>query len=254
MSVKATSTLQSIAAELPSAIQVFERLGIDYCCRGNRRLRDVCIGADLPVDQVLKSLRDAERSAGEETDVPKNWNTESLADLIAHIVTRHHGFAREQLERLSPLLVKVRAIHGDRHPELEHVQRLFEGLRKDLLDHLSQEETVLFPYVLQLEAGASGERVVPQPSFGALEAPLQKMIRQHDEAGGQLREIREVSNHYLVPRDGCLSYRELYEGLRALEEDLHQHIFLENYILFPRAVKLELISPSRGTDIEDLPC
>ena len=75
-----------------------------------------------------------------------------------------------------------------------------------------------------------------------------------DEAGGQLREIREASNHYLVPRDACLSYRELYQGLQALEEDLHQHMFLENYILFPRAAKLELTSPSRGTDIEDLPC
>ncbi|MGO9271431.1 MAG: iron-sulfur cluster repair di-iron protein [Terriglobia bacterium] len=254
MSVNASSTLQTIAVELPGAIRVFEKLGIDYCCRGNRRLRDVCAGADLPVDQVLKSLQDAERSAAEDADDLKNWNNESLADLIAYIVTRHHGFVREQLERLEPLLTKVLAIHGDRHPELARIHHLFEGLRKDLLDHLSQEEKSLFPYVLQLEAGANGERVVPHPSFGTIEAPLQKMIREHDEAGSQLREIREASNYYLVPRDACLSYRELYQGLQALEEDLHQHIFLENYILFPRALKLELTSPSRGTDIEDLPC
>jgi len=254
MSVNASSTLQSIAVELPGATRVFEKLGIDYCCRGNRRLRDVCVGADLPVDQVLQSLQDAERSAGEDPDELKNWNNESLADLIGHIVTRHHGFVREQLERLDPLLVKVLAIHGDRHPELAWIRRLFEGLRKDLLDHIGQEEKLLFPYVLQLEAAANGERAVPHPSFGTLEAPLQRMIREHDEAGTQLREIREASNHFLVPRDACLSYRELYQGLQALEEDLHQHMFLENYILFPRAAKLELTSPSRGTDIEDLPC
>jgi regulator of cell morphogenesis and NO signaling len=254
MSVNASSTLQSIAVELPGATRVFEKLGIDYCFRGNRRLRDVCVGADLPVDQVLQSLKDAEKSAGEDADELKNWNNESLAELIAHIVRRHHGFVREQLERLDPLLVKVLAIHGEQHPELARIHHLFEGLRNDLLDHLSKEEKLLFPYVIELEAGANGERVVPHPSFGNIEASLQKMIREHDEAGGQLREIREASNHYLVPRDACLSYRELYQGLQALEEDLHQHMFLENYILFPRAAKLELTSPSRGTDIEDLPC
>jgi regulator of cell morphogenesis and NO signaling len=254
MSVSASSTLQSIAVELPGATRVFEKLGIDYCFRGNRRLRDVCVGADLPVDQVLQSLKDAQKSGGEDADELKNWNNESLAALIAHIVARHHGFVREELDRLEPLLVKVLAIHGEQHPELARVHHLFEGLRNDLLDHLRNEEQVLFPYVLQLEAGANGERVVPQPSFGALEAPLQKMIREHDEAGGQLREISEASNHYVVPRDACLSYRELYQGLQALEEDMHRHIFLENYILFPRALKLELTSPSRGTDIEDLPC
>jgi regulator of cell morphogenesis and NO signaling len=254
MSVSASSTLQSIAVELPGATRVFEKLGIDYCFRGNRRLRDVCVGADLPVDQVLQSLKDAQKSGGEDADELKNWNNESLAALIAHIVARHHGFVREELERLEPLLVKVLAIHGEQHPELARVHHLFEGLRNDLLDHLRNEEQVLFPYVLQLEQGANGERVVPQPSFGALEAPLQKMIREHDEAGGQLREISEASNHYVVPRDACLSYRELYQGLQALEEDMHRHIFLENYILFPRALKLELTSPSRGTDIEDLPC
>ena len=254
MSVNASSTLQSIAVELPAATRVFEKLGIDYSCRGNRRLRDVCVGADLPVDQVLKSLEEAQKTASEDADELKNWNNESLADLIAHIVTRHHGFVREQLERLGPLSVKVLAIHGEQHPELGRIRQLFESLRHDMLEHLDKEEKVLFPYVVQIEAGASGERAVPQPPFSTLDAPVQKMIRDHDEVGGQLREIREVSNHFAVPRDACLSYRELYQGLEALEEDLHQHIFLENYILFPRAIKLELTSPSRGTDIEDLPC
>jgi len=254
MSVNGSSTLRSIAVELPGATRVFEKLGIDYCCRGNRRLRDVCLGADLPVDEVLESLEHADESAAENPDDLKNWNNESLADLIAHVVTRHHAFVREQLDRLEPLLVKVVAIHGDRHHELALIHHLFESLRYGLLDHLDKEESVLFPYVVRLEAGGSGEHTVSHPSFTTVEAPLEKMIREHDEVVGQLREIREISNHYLLPRDACLSYRELYEGLAALEEDLHRHVFLENYILFPRALKLELTQPSRGTDLEDLPC
>ncbi|HMZ81445.1 MAG TPA: iron-sulfur cluster repair di-iron protein, partial [Acidobacteriota bacterium] len=35
------------------------------------------------------------------------------------------------------------------------------------------------------------------------------------------------------------SYQALYNGLKAFEADLHQHIHLENNILFPKAKQLE---------------
>jgi regulator of cell morphogenesis and NO signaling len=254
MSINARRSLQSIAVAVPGATHVFERLGIDYCCRGNRRLEDVCDNAGLSVDQVLRSLEEAQESPSENPEDLKNWNNEPLADLVSHIVARHHTFVRQELERLEPLLNKVLAIHGDRHSELLRIYHLFQGLRQELLDHLAQEERVLFPYILQLEEAARSGNPVPTPAFADIEVPVHTMMREHSEAGGQLRDIREASHDYAVPRDACLSYRDLYEGLAALEEDLHQHIFLENYILFPRAMSLELTSVSRGSDLEDLPC
>jgi regulator of cell morphogenesis and NO signaling len=42
-----------------------------------------------------------------------------------------------------------------------------------------------------------------------------------------------------VPDDACASYQTLYQALENLEADLHQHIHLENNILFPKAIDLE---------------
>jgi regulator of cell morphogenesis and NO signaling len=75
--------------------------------------------------------------------------------------------------------------------------------------------------------------------FGTVENPIRVMMKEHDTAGELLREIRALSSDYSVPPDGCISHRTLYEALTEFEQDLHQHVHLENNILFPRAIALE---------------
>jgi len=43
----------------------------------------------------------------------------------------------------------------------------------------------------------------------------------------------------MAPVEACVSYQTLYQALQEFEADLHQHIHLENNILFPRAIELE---------------
>lgn len=69
--------------------------------------------------------------------------------------------------------------------------------------------------------------------------PVRMMMQGHDEAGQALRELREASSNYRVPSDGCISFCTLYQALEDFEKDLHQHIHLENNILFLRATALE---------------
>ena len=59
-----------------------------------------------------------------------------------------------------------------------------------------------------------------------------------------LARMREASSDYAFPPDACISYKTLYSALTAFEVDLHQHIHLENNILFPRAMELEEMSGS----------
>jgi regulator of cell morphogenesis and NO signaling len=51
--------------------------------------------------------------------------------------------------------------------------------------------------------------------------------------------MRAAANSYLAPPDACISFQTLYQALVEFEADLHQHIHLENNILFPRAVEME---------------
>jgi regulator of cell morphogenesis and NO signaling len=238
MSVTTEKTVRELALENPVATRVFEKLGIDYCCGGNKSLDEACHAAKLNTDQVLDALKKAEQSA-RAVQEEHNWQTEALADLIAHIKNTHHVYTREELARLAPLFDKVCSVHGKNHPELLEIREAFQGLAAELTTHLMKEEMVLFPYVKRMEEAAIEKApTVPAP-FGTVQNPVSMMEREHDSAGNALRAMRAASKGYAAPEDACVSYQTLYKALAELEADLHQHIHLENNILFPRAVAME---------------
>ncbi|HEY2974759.1 MAG TPA: iron-sulfur cluster repair di-iron protein [Pyrinomonadaceae bacterium] len=232
-----TKTVREYALEIPAATRIFEKLGIDYCCGGSKSLADACANAGVAVDEVLGSLET--NATGEGNIADEQWHTTSQAELITHIVEKHHAFTREELERLEALLAKVRGVHGQNHPELFHIQDQFGKLRRDLEPHMLKEESVLFPYIVRMEEAVAGNQALPALPFGTVRNPVRVMMAEHEAAGYILGRIREASSDYTVPSDGCISYKTLYSALTALEVDLHQHIHLENNILFPRAVEQE---------------
>ena len=102
-----------------------------------------------------------------------------------------------------------------------------------------KEEEILFPYIRQIEAYANGSGSKPQAHCGTVANPITQMEHEHENAGHALESMRKLTNNYVVPDDGCTTFATLYEGLAAMEDDLHEHIHLENSILFPKAVELE---------------
>jgi len=135
---------------------------------------------------------------------------------------------------------KVLAAHGGNHPELVHLDELLTRLCADLKPHMFKEEQVLFPYILAMVNAAEQNRAVPFAPFGTVNNPVRMMMREHDTAGEILRELRALTTDYTVPADACISYQTLYQALENFEKDLHQHIHLENNVLFPKALELEI--------------
>ena len=227
-------TLRDLVLENPAAPRVFERLGLDYCCGGGATLQEACEAANLQPADVLTWLDQMPPEAA-----VRDWNREPLADLAAHIQGTHHRFVRDETARLGPLFDKVCRVHGDNHPELECLRSTFARLAAELTTHLMKEEMVLFPYIVRMEeAVVAHEPALPAP-FGSVRNPVQMMRNEHDGAGEALRDLRRASRNYTAPDDACISYRELYRALGEFEADLHQHIHLENNILFPRAIAME---------------
>jgi regulator of cell morphogenesis and NO signaling len=238
MSVMTARTVREVAVENPAATRVFEKFGIDYCCGGNQLLDQACEKADVPVDQVLDALEMEQETALAAKQL-HDWQSEPLSELVAHIKSTHHKFTREETARLNALLNKVCSVHGKNHPELFEIQSTFAGLAQELTTHLMKEEMVLFPYIVRMEeAVIQAEPVLPAP-FGTVENPVAMMEREHDSAGNALRGMRKASNEFALPSDACVSYQTLYGALQVFEADLHQHIHLENNILFPRAIAME---------------
>lgn len=238
MSIDTQRTVAEIALERPQAAATFEKLGIDYCCGGQKPLEAACEAAGIDVSLVAEMLEKSS-GAGEASSGHENWNNEPLACLVNHIVQKHHAYCRQECLRLEPLLSKVVSKHGERHPELGSIQKLFAKLRDELSMHMMKEERMLFPYIIGLEEAAARKTVPPRAPFGTVQKPVHMMVQEHDDAGHLTKEIRDLSRNFAAPEDGCNSFRTLYQGLEAFEADLHQHIHLENNLLFPRAITLE---------------
>ncbi|HEX3229729.1 MAG TPA: hemerythrin domain-containing protein, partial [Pyrinomonadaceae bacterium] len=168
----------------------------------------------------------------------------SAAELIKYILETHHVFTKTEMARLEPLTAKVVSAHGENHSELLAVKTLLRQLCDDLTHHMFKEEQVLFPFIVKLEQSRLQDRRAPFAPFGTVNNPIRMMMMEHDTAGEILREVRLLTSDFTVPADGCLSYQTLYQALEAFEQDLHQHIHLENNILFPKAIGLEQSVPS----------
>jgi len=239
MTFDESKTVREFALSIPSATKVFEKLGIDYCCGGGKKLGEACVQAKLPVEQVLQQLEQAESSRVARNESSADWSTQPLSDLIDHIVQKHHEFVKAEIPRLSNLAEKVASKHGPTHPETVKVNELFETLADELSMHLMKEEQILFPYITRMEESVLEKAPVLPPPFGTVQNPVRMMVSEHDSAGTILRELRAISADYKAPDDACTSYRTLYNGLLEFEADLHQHIHLENNVLFPRAIAME---------------
>ena len=223
-------TLADLIGDTPGLAPALERFGLDYCCGGGRSLADACATAGIDVDETIKEL-----SASDGPAEPAPWIGLSAAELADHIESTHHAYLGEALARLDALVDRVVGAHGETHPELLDVQRIFGELRADLEPHLMKEERMLFPMIRALDAADT----VPQFHCGSVRNPIGVMCSEHDLAGELLAELRDLTDAWSVPDDGCASYDELYRGLAELEADTHMHIHKENNILFPAAVELE---------------
>jgi regulator of cell morphogenesis and NO signaling len=238
MSKMKINKVGELAIEVPGATRIFEQLGIDYCCGGSRTLADACERLGVPVGEVVNRLETAAHAVSP-GDKVRDWEAESLASLTAYIVDTHHTYTKKELVRLENLLDKVCSRHGENHPELIDLRIVFKYLKQDLLPHMLEEEQILFPFIKQMEEAMSSDRTVHIPFFVTVQNPVRMMMTDHDSVGVLLSQMRETTNGYLVPPDGCASYQTLYQSLREFESDLHQHLHLENNLLFPRVVAVE---------------
>ncbi|WP_410073445.1 iron-sulfur cluster repair di-iron protein [Barnesiella intestinihominis] len=230
-----TQTVGQIVADKYEAANVFEKYGIDYCCHGSTPLLEACKNANVELDQVQKELENTPSSAHGNIDFT-NWPIDLLIDYILKI---HHRNIRSHGPELLHLLDKVCNVHGDRHPELYKIRTLFHDSLESLYSHLDKEELVLFPYIYEMFKAREEHKHLPDFHCGSIEAPISVMLSEHEAEGERFQHINRLTQNYTVPKDACNSYRLAFDRLKSFEKALHQHIHLENNIVFPRAIEME---------------
>ena len=229
-------TLKEIVKQNFHAAAVFEKYSLDFCCRGGKTITEACSDKGVDADSVVRDIMQIS-GAGQQTDNRfAEWDPSFL---ISYIVNNHHAYVRKMVPVLRIHTQKIASVHGQNHPEVVKIAAHFQTVADDLLRHMQKEEAILFPYITALlEAKKNGTAIAASP-FGSVGNPIKMMEAEHQNAGDEMYAIRELSSLYTTPEDGCTTYRVTYQELQDFERDLHQHVHLENNILFPLAIALE---------------
>jgi len=234
---EAGETIGEIAAKDLRKAEVFKKYGIDFCCGGKKSLKQACEEAKVDVATVETALKAADEvsTQGDSNDYNR-WQPDFLAD---YIYNQHHIYYYDEGPIIADLADKVAARHGHHFTELYEVRELYKELQGELNAHFIKEEKVLFPFIKTIVKAKRTGDFSELNAFPSVKEPVQMMEMEHEAAGEILREIRKITNDYALPEGACNSFGLLYKKLEALEKDLHQHIHLENNILFARALQLE---------------
>lgn len=232
-----TVTIGELVAHDFRTAQIFKKYGIDFCCGGKKTLAEVCERKQIDVGALEAELADITKVHND--DGAQNFQAWSLDFLCDYIVNNHHNYVKESIPFLSEISQKVARVHGERHKELYNLAVVFARIANELNSHMKKEEMILFPYIKEMVAAQKEGGVLPKSHFGEVANPIHVMETEHESAGEDLSEIRELTNNYQLPADACTSYRILFQKLQEFENDLMRHIHLENNILFPKAKALE---------------
>jgi regulator of cell morphogenesis and NO signaling len=237
--IRADGTVADLVLAHPALRPLLERLGIDYCCGGRKPFAQAVRDAGHDLKSVMDACqRTVQASAS--TPAATDWTRATVTALADHILATHHVFTRSQLERIDGLLVRVQRAHAAAHGAmLGEVREIFDALRAELESHLAKEEQILFPAIQAIDGYLAGRNARPDIHCGRVAYPIRQMEVEHDAAGAALARLRSLTGGDQAPADACATFQALYEALPALEDDLHEHIHLENNILFPRSIVQE---------------
>lgn len=222
MNITSESPVGEIAVAYPLTTRVFARHGIDFCCAGGRPIGVVCADEGIETSAMLAEIQ---KEIDSTSDHGQRMDGLNQSDLVDHIVKTYHVPLYEELPRLEMMARKVCDVHREKDPiRLPQLVATLVRFNDDLIQHMYKEEQVLFPMI---KAGR-----------GQMAAdPIAVMHHDHEGAGEDLRKLRELTDDYVVPPMACNTWRALWHGLKALEEDLHAHVHLEENILYPRALQ-----------------
>ena len=218
--IEPSATLADLAVRHAGASRVFYRHGLDFCCNGRVRLDEACSKAGLDTAQVLDELQQALAEAPDQaraTELP-------LPELVQHILDQYHAAHREEVPRLIAMARKVEEVHSEKPSCPKGLAKHLEHIGSELELHMQKEEQVLFPMIL-----SGGGRMASMP--------ISVMEEEHRDHGQNLERMRALAHDFVPPEDACNTWRALYLGLADLEQQVMEHIHLENNALFPRTLQ-----------------
>ena len=218
-------TINEILKQFPFSINVMEAHGIAYYKFGINKLSDICENARAIYDEIKQSHQLLVN--------PLRTDRWTISFTIDYIINNHHTYAKETIPELEGLIDHLVIAHASTHPQLPMISERFAEFKTELLDHLNDEEQVVFPSFKKLEALLDKEK---SEESKELDDSISWMEEDHILTGSSLKSMSNFCNNYVAPADSSPGFKILFEELKKFELDMHFHMHLENNILFTKVI------------------
>jgi regulator of cell morphogenesis and NO signaling len=211
---------------------VLDRFGIPFYHFPQLTLQQVCQQQGLrllPLIRSLLSLSDA------------SYSFQQLQGLSLDLVVEYLRASHSQYTKYTlPYFIRmVNGLDSHFHSLARDFQLLVPLFAEDFIHHIHQEEDKLFYYVLQLYRAQREGLGLTELAWKMESLSIQHFASEHETHDDEMQGIRELTQQYQLPDDAPLLWRVLYAELASFEAELKAHAYIENYLLFPRALQLE---------------
>jgi regulator of cell morphogenesis and NO signaling len=243
-SINGASFVSDIVTNDYRTAEIFRKYGIEYCCGGKWPLEMICDTKNIDLILLIKELEEATRTVHVPNSLPFNeWGIDFLADYIVHV---HHHYLKNQLPEIKSTLLKFAEEHREKFSYLQELEITFLQLYNEMLPHIRMEEETIFPYIRQLTHAFQSRESYASLLVKTMRKPIEELMNhEHMLVAGSIHKMRELTNDYKAPARACTNHKVTFSRLRELDNDLAQHLHLENNILFPRAIEMEKILLSK---------
>jgi regulator of cell morphogenesis and NO signaling len=223
-------TIADVALEFPQSIKILHRHNLDYCCHGHVDFAQVCRQNHLNPEEIWNEIQlELPIPDGNQNYRFDMWD---IPELLDHIEQNHHEYIRIAVPKLRDLIDKITLNHSAEYPELSDIKHNFDILSEELLDHIPKEEEILFPAIRRLITRPLSAKL--SPLVANILGPISLLESEHNNAGEILRVLRSLTNHYSAPAHSCPTFHSMYRLLEEFDNDLVQHIHLENNVVFEK--------------------
>ena len=212
-----------VVTDYPKSADIFRNAGIDFCCGGQESIASaVNHKPNIDLNSLLNKLNHIDNTEGNSTINPKFLNVESL---IQYIQSAYHETLKEEFKNLTPYVTKLAKVHGPSHPYLLKLQDLYREFRDSMLDHIRKEDEEDFPKLIQYSQGQDVQNI---------KVILEDLINDHEDTGQLLKVMNQLTSDYQAPEEACETWKLVYQRLQNIERQTHQHVHLENHVLFKK--------------------
>lgn len=238
ISISRDISVSAVVMSCYRTAEVFHAHGIEFCCGGRIPLGLVCKNKGIDFDDLRVKLERASRKICVSGSLLfEEWSIDFLTDYIVNI---HHHYLRKSLPVTKTFLERFVVGHEKKYAHLPELLEIFTELSDETLPHLREEEEIIFPYIRQIFHAYEAKETYAGLLVRTLRKPVENMMHnEHKNVTRILNRMRDLTDGYSLPENACVNHGVTFQKLQEIDADMTQHLYLENDILFPKAISME---------------